>query len=117
MQSDNLQYAETFLEKTITKVNIAYSPIMLIPGDIYKCHNNVQSSAILKIGWGLQYQSDDRNSNQELPKFLCKSAGILGYRPISNSYRIEHDDKKRYCMATVKIGDHIIGLIEDKGNI
>ena len=104
--NNNNKHADDFLQRTKTKVDLAFSPLLMIPGDLYPWPVTVTAKT-LRTGWGLR---------SERRALACESAGVLGYRPSSNSYWMEHVDKRRYCLASAKVGDGVVGLIEDKGS-
>jgi len=101
VEQANLEASENFLDALDKNVDISFKPRTVLPGDDVTSEITRISSSI-KIGPGLQQLKDG--------KIMATTAGMLSYRP-KNQYWID-TSKKRYYP---KVGDQVVGIIEDRG--
>lgn len=96
----NKEAADQLINSVESNLNTAFHPSITLPGDDLTDHLT-QNSQSVKIGSGLIFSKD---------RIIATSAGELSYRPPS-SYWVK-SSKKRY---SPKVGDQVVGVIEEKG--
>lgn len=101
--SSNKEYASAFLQENITSKDITKSTIYVLPcTDII--NNNTNNNNNVVIGNGIVYKDD---------KIVTIEGGKLDYSLASSSCRYAINNSKKYYIP--RVGDNVIGIIEDKG--
>lgn len=93
----NDQFADNFLAQAEKKVNLAFQPVAVVPGELITDLVSSGSKSI-KIGAGLDHENGNVN---------VTTAGTLRYRA-PGSYWVD-TDRKRYFP---KVEDQVVGIID-----
>lgn len=100
VDNPNNEATDKFLDALEKNVDLSFKPLNVLPGDDLTAEITKLTKSI-KIGPGLQAEGE---------KIVATNVGVLAHRP-PNHYWVE-TNKKRY---TPKVGDQVVGIIEDRG--